>query len=79
MDRGGVGCRSGASDRPCGILDTAGAFTEKGRALRTDVEEMTDRLASDVWEAMDEPSREHLFDTLRRLATLLESPDGIGF
>jgi len=56
---------------------TAGAFTEKGRALRTGAEEMTDRLASDVWEAMDEPSREHLFDTLRRLATLLESPDGI--
>jgi hypothetical protein len=63
--------------RARGILDAAGAFTEKGRALRTGAEEMTDRLASDVWEAMDEPSREHLFDTLRRLATLLESPDGI--
>jgi hypothetical protein len=65
--------------RDRGILDAAGAFTEKGRALRTDVEAMTDRLASGVWEAMDEPSQEHLFDTLRRLATLLESPDGIRY
>jgi hypothetical protein len=62
-----------------GILDAAGALTEAGRALRTTVEETTDRLASDVWDAMDVPSREHLLDTLRRLATLLESPDGIRY
>jgi hypothetical protein len=43
------------------------------------VEEMTDRLAGDVWAAMDEPSREHLFDTLRRLSTLLENPAGIRY
>lgn len=60
-----------------GILDAAGALTEGGRALRIDVEATTDRLASDVWDTMDEPSREQLFSRLRRLATLLESPDGI--
>jgi hypothetical protein len=62
-----------------GILDAAGALTADGRALRTSVEEMTDRLAGDVWAAMDEASREHLFDTLRRLSTLLEHPDGIRY
>ena len=65
--------------RSRGILDASGALTHEGSALRTGVEEMTDRLAGDVWAAMDEPSREHLFDALRRLATLLESPDGIRY
>jgi hypothetical protein len=60
-----------------GILDAAGALTEGGRALRAELETTTDRLASDVWDTMDEPSREQLFSRLRRLATLLESPDGI--
>ena len=41
--------------RDRGILDAAGALTAEGRALRADVEEMTDRLAGDVWEAMDAP------------------------
>jgi hypothetical protein len=62
-----------------GILDAAGGLTAEGRALRTSVEDMTDRLAGDVWAAMDEPSREHLFDTLRRLSTFLEHPDGIRY
>ena len=65
--------------RSRGILDAAGALTAEGRALRTGVEEMTDRLAGDVWAAMDEPSRDRLFEILRRLATLLESPDGIRY
>jgi hypothetical protein len=65
--------------RDRGILDTAGALTTEGRWLRTDVEEMTDRLAGDVWAAMDEPSREHLFVSLLRLSMLLESPDGIRY
>lgn len=60
-----------------GILDAAGALTAGGRALRAEVELTTDRLASDVWDTMDVPSREQLFSRLRRLATLLESPDGI--
>jgi hypothetical protein len=62
-----------------GILDAAGALTSEGRALRTGVEGMTDRLAGDVWAAMDKRSREHLFDALRRLSTLLENPDGIRY
>ena len=65
--------------RSRGILDTLGALTSEGRWLRTDVEEMTDRLAADVWAAMDERSRERLFDRLRRLATRLEDPDGIRY
>jgi hypothetical protein len=62
-----------------GILDAAGALTAEGRWLRTAVEEMTDRLADDVWAAMDDRSRERLFDSLRRLSTLLENPDGIRY
>jgi len=62
-----------------GILDAAGALTAEGRALRTGVEVMTDRLAGDVWAAMDERSRDRLFEILRRLATLLEHPDGIRY
>lgn len=60
-----------------GILDAAGALTEGGRALRAEVEATTDRLASDVWDTMTQPLREQLFGRLRRLATRLESPDGI--
>jgi hypothetical protein len=65
--------------RSRGILDAAGALTAEGRGVRTAVEEMTDRLADDVWAAMDERSRERLFDSLRRLSTLLENPDGIRY
>lgn len=62
-----------------GIVDSAGALTEEGRALRTGVEDATDRLASDVWVAMEEPRRDRLFDQLHRLSVLLESPDGIRY
>ena len=62
-----------------GIIDAAGGLTAAGRELRDGVEEMTDRLAVDVWEAMDEPSREHLFESLRRLCGLLEDPNGIRY
>jgi hypothetical protein len=65
--------------RSRGILDSAGGFTDAGRALRSAVEEMTDQLAGDVWEAMDGESREQLFAGLRGLATLLESHDGIRY
>ena len=40
---------------------------------------MTDRLAADVWEALDETSRERLFASLRKLASLLEGDDGIRY
>jgi hypothetical protein len=62
-----------------GILEAAGGLTDLGRALRSAVEEMTDRLAGDVWEALDEPSRVHLFARLHRLSTLLEDPDGVRY
>jgi hypothetical protein len=65
--------------RSRGILDASGALTAEGRALRTAAEEITDRLAEDVWAAMDDRPRERLFEILRRLATLLESPDGIRY
>lgn len=71
--------QAAGSLRSRGILDSAGGFTESGRALRSAVEEMTDQLAGDVWEAMDGASREQLFAGLRGLATLLESPDGIRY
>ena len=65
--------------RSRGILDAGGELTSDGRALRAAVEEATDRLASHVWEAMDEPAREHLFGALRRLTSLLERSDGIHY
>lgn len=60
-----------------GVLDAAGDLTADGRQLRSGVETMTDRLAGDVWEAMDETSRERLFESLLRLASLLEGDGGI--
>jgi hypothetical protein len=65
--------------RKRGILDAAGSLTADGLALRAAVEDMTDHLAIDVWEAMDEISRERLFAVLRRLAGLLEHPDGLRY
>ena len=65
--------------RDRGIVDAAGDLTAQGRALHTDVEEMTDRLAAPVWESIDASQREHLFGLLRTLAMLLEAPDGIHY
>ena len=65
--------------RSRGILDAGGALTDRGQGLRTAVEETTDRLAGEVWEAMDDASRELLFARLRPLAGLLESSDGIRY
>jgi len=65
--------------RDRGILDDAGDLTAQGLALRTDVEEMTDRLAAGVWESIDASQREHLFERLRGLAIRLEAPDGIRY
>ncbi len=63
--------------RDRGILDAAGDLTAQGRALRTDVEELTDRLAAAIWELIDAPKREHLFGLLRELAVRLEGAGGI--
>jgi hypothetical protein len=62
-----------------GVLDAAGGLADAGRELRNDVESMTDRLAADPWESLDEASRERLFATLRKLARLLENEDGIRY
>lgn len=67
-----------------GVLDaagglTAGGLTDAGRELRNDVESMTDRLAADPWESLDQASRDRLFDALRKLALLLEDEDGIRY
>jgi hypothetical protein len=62
-----------------GVLDAAGSLADAGRELRNDVESMTDRLAADPWESLDEASRERLFATLRKLARLLENEDGIRY
>jgi hypothetical protein len=61
------------------ILDAAGELTATGRSLRDGVEDITDRLAGGVWESMNTQARDHLFATLRRLAILLEAPDGIQY
>ncbi len=65
--------------RARGILDGAGELTAEGRSLRDGVEDMTDRLATAVWESVNAQAREHLFETLRRLAVVLEAPDGISY
>jgi hypothetical protein len=60
-----------------GLLDSDNLLTEQGRSLKSGVEATTDALAADVWEATDEARRERLFALLRRLAGILEAPDGI--
>jgi hypothetical protein len=61
------------------LLDADSALTSAGRALRGSVEETTDHLATDVWRRLDIVRRERLFFLLRRLATLLEDPDGMRY
>ena len=72
---------AGAEDRlrRRGILDADHGLTAEGRAVRSSVEDMTDRLAAEVWEALDPAPRDRLFDRLHRLATLLEGPGGISY
>ncbi len=65
--------------RSRGILDGQSELTDQGRALRATIEQTTDQLAGDVWESMDAAEREDLFGSLRRLAMLLEAPDGISY
>ena len=62
-----------------GLLDADNRLTAEGRVLRSSVEDTTDRLAEDAWDAFDGAQRDRLFDLLRRLATLLEHPDGIRY
>lgn len=65
--------------RARGLVDADNRLTAEGRALRGSVEETTDCLAAEVWEVLDVARRARLFSLLRRLATLLEHPDGIRY
>jgi hypothetical protein len=63
--------------RERGLLDSAGGFTAEGKALHAAVEEMTDRLAAEPWELMEEARRERLFVLLAGLAKRLDAPGGL--
>jgi hypothetical protein len=65
--------------RERGLVDAAQGLTGEGVAVKAGVEEMTDRLASSVWEALSESRRERLFELMHRLATRLEDPEGIRY
>ncbi len=62
-----------------GILSADHSLTDEGRAVRSSVEDMTDRLAAPAWESLDEWPRERLFEELHRLATMVEGPGGISY
>ncbi len=62
-----------------GILSADDSLTDEGHAVRSSVEDMTDRLAGEAWDALDEWPRERLFSALHRLATLLEGAGGIAY
>lgn len=62
-----------------GLVNAEHGLTSEGSALMVGVEEMTDRLAAEVWDALSEARREHLFGTLHRVASRLEHPDGIRY
>jgi hypothetical protein len=67
----------GLRDR--GLIDAASSLTAEGRALREGVEQMTDRLAARVWDAMDEAASERLLGVLGGLARKLEGPGGLSY
>jgi hypothetical protein len=65
-----------------GWVDGAGAPTESGRQAHTEVEAVTDRLATGPWRTLGEPHTERLAELLRPLASasaaLLRWPNPIG-
>lgn len=65
--------------RERGLVDAEHGLTTEGSAVKTGVEEATDRLAGSVWETLSDGRRERLFGMLRHLATRLEHPDGIRY
>ncbi|MEV0793675.1 hypothetical protein [Kribbella sp. NPDC050459] len=67
-----------ASDdlRSRGLLDTDGALTERGRALRQQVEDTTDSLADQGWQALGDELATELHDLVRPLSAILMS-DGL--
>jgi hypothetical protein len=67
-----------ASDdlRSRGLLDADGALTERGRALRQQVEDTTDSLADQGWQALGDELATELHDLVRPLSAILMS-DGL--
>jgi hypothetical protein len=64
--------------RKRGLFD-GGGLTAAGKETHTAVEDMTDRLAAEPWERLDEPHRERLFAVLAGLARRLDAPGGLVF
>ncbi|TCC43314.1 SCO6745 family protein [Kribbella sindirgiensis] len=62
--------------RARGLLDASGALTEAGRALRQQVEDTTDSLADQGWQALGDELTTELHDLVRPLSTVLMS-DGL--
>lgn len=62
-----------ASDdlRERGLLDTAGALTEAGRALRQQVEDTTDALADQGWRVLGDSSAAELYELVHPLSAVL--------
>jgi hypothetical protein len=60
-----------------GLLDEGGRLTDAGEATRAAVEDLTDRLAAEPWEQLDEEQRERLFQLLAPLVARLEGPGGL--
>ncbi|TDW89481.1 hypothetical protein EV137_3275 [Kribbella pratensis] len=69
---------SAASDdlRSRGLLDTDGRLTERGRAVRQQVEDTTDSLADQGWRALGDELAAELHDLVRPLSAVLMS-DGL--
>lgn len=61
------------------ILDGAGGLTATGRAVRSAVEDLTDQLAAEPWQQLEERRRERFFDLLLGLASRLEGPGGLTY
>jgi hypothetical protein len=60
------------------ILDADNRLTAEGRALHESVEETTDYLAAEAWDAFDGVRRARLFSLLRLLCGRLENPTTVG-
>jgi hypothetical protein len=59
--------------RSRGLLDTDGALTDRGLALRQQVEDTTDSLADQGWQALGDERAAELHDLVRPLSAVLMS------
>lgn len=62
-----------------GLVDGDGAFTEHGRALRTAIEDRTDRLATAPYEALGEQACARLRELVRPLSKAIVGSGAFGF